>query len=163
MAHSIEQLLEMFEYDPETGVVRWRRTQKGVGKDRIAGRVSNSGYIGIRLDGREYRAHRIAFLIMTGSWPSGDIDHINMVRNDNRWCNLREATRSQNKMNARKNANNKSGLKGVFWHSRDKHYRATITVDYKKYRLGSFDCPAAASFAYQIAADKLHKEFARVR
>jgi hypothetical protein len=69
------------------------------------------------LTGVLYREHRLAWLYMTGEWPTHEIDHINGDRVDNRFCNLREATASENRWNSRKRVNNTSGYKGVSWDS----------------------------------------------
>jgi hypothetical protein len=96
---------------------------------------------------------------MTGEWPKEELDHINLVKGDDRWENLREAKHVENMRNLRGKSNGIVGLKGV-GPKRDK-YRARIKIEGKEISLGSFDCPAAASFAYQISADKNFGEFAR--
>ena len=75
--------------------------------------------------------------------------------------NLRIACQSENNANSRIRKDNNSGLKGVCWLKRDKKWRATIGIDGKSRSFGNSDCPAAASFAYQIEADKAFGEFAR--
>jgi hypothetical protein len=115
----------------------------------------------ITVDNKPYRACRLAYFYMTGQWPDGMVDHINMDRSDDRWSNLRPATASQNFGNQTKYRNNKSGLKGVCWHKRDQHWRAQGQLSGKKYVLGSFNCPAAAHLAYVVWADKSFGEYAR--
>jgi hypothetical protein len=69
----------------------------------VAGGANNGDrYRRIRVDNQLYQAHRLAWLYMTGEWPSNGIDHINGHRADNRWANLREATQSQNMANGRR-------------------------------------------------------------
>jgi hypothetical protein len=97
-----ERLRELFNYDPETGVWRWIARSSPyscICVGDVAGRVGGRGYRGIKIDKREYPAARLAWLYMTGEWPRAEIDHVNGNRVDNRWCNLREASNSQNNAN----------------------------------------------------------------
>ena len=87
------RLRKMLHYDPETGV--FTRLWTG----NVTGCPDAKGYLRIAADGRSYRAHRLAVLYMTGAWPSEQIDHINQVRTDNRWSNLRPATNGENGAN----------------------------------------------------------------
>lgn len=79
---------------------------------------------------------------------------------DNRWCNLREATRTQNNANSKCRKTNKSGLKGVSASGKNK-WAARIQLHGKQRKIGDFDCPAAAHFAYLIEADKAFGAYAR--
>lgn len=157
------RLKELLHYDPETGVWTWlvspaNNTPAG----DIAGGLDERGYRRIRVDGRKYRASRLSVLYMTGKWPSRHVDHKDTDTKNGRWGNLREATNSQNIANSRVRSDNKSGLKGVHWSKQCEAWRADLGVSGRREYLGLFDCPAAASFAYQIAADIHHGEFARV-
>jgi hypothetical protein len=156
------QLKEMFNYNPETGLFQRRQYAPRTIMEPYAGSFNKAlGYCTLFIDGKNVYAHRAAWLYMTGEWPQHQIDHANMNRADNRWCNLREATRSANHANKNKMPFNSSGLKGVGWHKQVGKWRARITIDGKENSLGLFDCPAAASFAYQIAADKAFGQHAR--
>lgn len=84
------------------------------------------GYRNIRIDGRAYRVHRLAWLWMTGEWPDPECDHINTVKNDNRWFNLRKATRGQNAANRNANSTSWTGQKGVTWDKRNSKWMGTI-------------------------------------
>jgi HNH endonuclease/AP2 domain len=100
-----------------------------------------------------------------GRWPKGEIDHVNGNKDDNRWENLREATRSQNIANARTPGCNTSGYKGVYFDRskpRVKPWRASITVDGRTVRLGYFATPEKAWLAYVLAARKHYGDFARI-
>lgn len=122
------------------------------------------GYISIFIDGMGHSAHRLAHLYMTGEWPIDVIDHINRVTGDNRWENLRSATRSQNLGNRRLNVNSRGGLKGVtpLGSGRNaKWYQSRIQVGGKRIRIGIFTTPEEAHAAYVDAAKKYFGEFAR--
>lgn len=157
------RLCEVLSYDSKTGEFTWRVSTTGGRRNKvgsIAGGNSRShGYRMISIDGHIYRAHRLAWFYMTGSWPYEQIDHINNDRSDNRFENLREATQKQNNRNTLISKSNRVGLKGVCIF-RNK-YHAQITVDRKNIHLGYFDCPAAAHFAYQVAADRHFGIYAR--
>ncbi len=152
---------ELFSYCAETGILtRKIKTSNRVKIGDTIDSIGLDGYVKLHADWREYRAHRVIFLMMTGRWPD-NIDHRNMIKSDNRWANLREATKSQNGANTRKHKRNKSGLKGVTWSAHAAKWRAVMMIRGKLLHLGYFDCPAAAHFAYVVAADKHFGEFAR--
>lgn len=159
---SWERLTEVLNYEPSTGLFRWKkRTSNRVAVGGVAGSLNPDGYIEIRVDGSLYLAHRLAFFYQTKSWPSEIVDHENLNRSDNRWDNLREATHSQNHANQTIPANNTSGFKGVVWYKRDQCWRAQIKVNGSMLHLGYFDDAEAASEAYNSAAIKYFGEFAR--
>ena len=116
MHKTIEELRELLKYDPLTGQIKWlRRDSQRTRMNSIAGTQDKWGYIKINVKRTIYRAHRLAWALQTGSWPTEDIDHKNGIRNDNRWSNLRLATRSQNCMNSQRRHDNTSGHKNVSW------------------------------------------------
>jgi hypothetical protein len=159
----INRLKEILSYDPETGVFRWKTTQ---GPRAIAGSKAGwkdgKGYICIKIDGVSYRSHRLAWLYMNGEWPEKDIDHKNLDPGDNRWCNLREATRSENGYNQNKHKTNTSGYKGVYYHKVKRKWVAIITVNGKRIHLNQWNTKEEAHAAYCEAAEKYHKDFARI-
>jgi hypothetical protein len=115
---------EILDYNPETGVFTWQKLPK-FRSDRtgkVAGCPDDRGYIRIRINNHYYRAHRLAWLIMTGESPGAlDVDHRNRNKSDNRWQNLRLATRAQNNANAPyKPGSNKHGFKGVCFNGHGK-------------------------------------------
>ncbi|MBD4919039.1 HNH endonuclease, partial [Xanthomonas citri pv. citri] len=104
----VDQLKQLLDYDPETGVFRWKvRVAKKTQVADIAG-SANGRYVTFRLRGRNYTGHRLAWLFSHGRWPSSQIDHINGVGTDNRLCNLRESTQAENMQNRAPNRNNSS-------------------------------------------------------
>lgn len=161
------ELLERLHYDPITGQFTWRVTRGRAAKaGDVAGSPDRDGYtvIYLRADGRQhaYRAHRLAWFYIYGSWPDADIDHISPDRkDDNRLIALREATRSQNMANTLAHKDSRTGVKGVTYDRRRGKYCARIMKEGKKRWLGSFDTAAAAGAAYAASASELFGEFAR--
>lgn len=149
-------------YNPETGEFQW---VQGGRFNRLAGKPAGytdpDGYIQIRIDKKLYQAHRLAWLYMTGEWPpSGFVDHVSTVVTDNRWVNLRDATKKINQENRRRaGRNNKAGLLGVS--PNGKRWAATINTtengERKHHYLGTFDTPDQAHQAYVEAKRKHHK------
>ena len=90
--------LEHYSYDPDSGVlyVRKRLGQRSPKVGEPANTTEVGGYLRIRTRGRHMKVHRVVWLMVTGEWPEDTIDHINFVRDDNRWSNLREMSRSDN-------------------------------------------------------------------
>jgi HNH endonuclease len=159
-----DRLRQLLSYDPETGIFRWRvQPNSRVPVGAVAGCVESSGYRRIRIDGRLYLAHRLAWLYVHGECPAGEIDHINGVKDDNRIVNLRPATDAQNRWNIDRHKNNKSGFKGVARDSRRlaRPWKAGITVNGRRIRLGQFRTAEEASAAYEAAAREHHGPFAR--
>lgn len=161
---SAELLRSLLQYDPETGLFTWIRVaspQSRVSVGDIAGCVDSRGYVVITIGGRQYRAHRLAWLWINGAWPSSEIDHIDVNPSNNRWANLRLASPSTNGANKRRSSNNKSGFKGVSFHARDRKWRSQICVAGHRIHLGDFATAEAAHAAYIAAANKHFHEFGR--
>jgi hypothetical protein len=154
-----ETLRTLLSYEPETGLFTWKHKRKRVFQGDIAGATHKSGYIVIGCQGKIWPAHRLAWLYMTGRLPPSFIDHIDGNKTNNRWRNLRLASRSENSRNRGAQKNNKSGFKGVSWDSSNQKWRAIIYVDGKKIALGRFSCPVAAHQAYSEAAESFHGQF----
>jgi len=155
-----ERLRSIVHYDPETGVFTWTKSKKGIAKGGVAGCVHRFGYRLIGINNIKYRAHRLVWLYMTGSWPKEFLDHKNGIRDDNRFCNLREATMSENNRNMSMRSDNNSGFRGVSKIKSSNKWQSNIHINSKQIYLGSFNTPQDAHEAYKIAAIKYHGEFA---
>jgi hypothetical protein len=154
------ELRELLAYDPISGVLTWKKNmtpRARAGKE--AGVIQCGKYRRIGINGKYYMAHRIAWVIVTGSWPEYQIDHKNGMKSDNRWTNLREATSAQNKHNTEHR--NNSGLIGASLHAGTGRYRAQIRTGGKRKFLGWFETAQEAHDAYKQAAIKYHGEFAK--
>ena len=166
MSITAERLREVLHYDPDTGIFTWIKNtgyKRMAGK--VAGKVSSHGYISIGIDRLNLYAHRLAFLYMTGKIPK-EIDHIDTIRHNNKWANLREATRTFN--NANRTASKIRKLpKGVTQvQSKGKklnRYFARIHLNDKCYYLGCFSSPEEAAMMYQSAASGFFGPFMRAK
>ncbi len=159
---SITEIKKYVSYDPLTGFFSYKEKKDKMGRVRIfktTGHTTKRGYRKIRIAGKNYYAHRIAYKISCRDEPYL-IDHINGNFSDNRIENLRKATPSQNNFNRRKNAK-KYLPKGVRRHLSCNKFEARITIDKKRIYLGLFSSVKEAHAAYISAANKNNKEFAR--
>jgi hypothetical protein len=155
------RLKELLHYDPLTGWFRWLVNRTGgVKAGDIAGTLVN-GYIRISIDGVKYAAHRLAFLFMEGAFPADNVDHHYEPKTDNRWTNIRPATRSQNAMNSKTPTDNTSGVKGVHYRAKTRKWRVRISVDGKVVNLGSFGTLTYAAKVRRAAERRYYGEFAR--
>jgi hypothetical protein len=171
----IDFVRECLAYDPDTGVFTWRERPiehftnarghwqwngryPGTPAGSEKGRSRSRNYIGIRLNGELFNAHRLAWLLHYGidPWPL-EIDHIDGDALNNRIGNLRLATRSQNTSNRRFAGDTQTGVKGVTVHRNG--YIACVKANGKRYYLGKFRTVAEAAKAYQEASKRLHGEF----
>lgn len=152
-----EYLKSLFHYDPLSGYFTRLTTRGGNRAGGAAGTIDDDGYVRITIDGSKFRAQRLAFLYMTGAFPIGEVDHIDRVRTNNAWSNLRSATTQQN-------AANRAGPvrdlpKGVS--PCGKKYAAAVKVNGKRIHLGVFDTPDLAHAEYINAANDHFGEYAR--
>ena len=176
---SVELLKKLVRYEPDTGKLFWLHRTPEVSKHnpgresfnaRFAGkeiRKKNLGYVvvsvSLDLEISEFRGHRVAWALHTGEWPGVEIDHENMVRDDNRWSNLREATHGQNNQNKLAPGNNKSGFKGVHWHKGSGKWRAQIRAGDVRKDLGLHESAELAGKAYAEASKALHGKFSNIQ
>lgn len=165
-------LQTLLDYDAQSGRLFWRERAarffhdksrcsaigqaqqwngQFAGKETFNG-ATKSGYLKGAIFGRTYLAHRVVWALVRGSWPQ-EIDHINGDRSDNRICNLRSVTTSENNRNRALSTLNKSGRIGVFWWEKYQVWRASIRTDGKQIHLGTFHSKAEA-IAVRAAAEK---------
>lgn len=140
-----ERARELLDYDPVTGVLRKRNRQTG--KWREVTTLNKDGYLCVRLDRKVFIAHRVIFLMMMGRWPSPTTDHLNRVKTDNRWSNLREATHGEQ-------AANRGGRKSrpfpnVYELPNTGRFEARPDINGRKQRLGTYDTAEQAAEAVQ--------------
>lgn len=160
-----ELLREIVDYDSKTGIFRWKpRAGRSFGKavGAKAGCLTKKGYHHIMVCGERHFAHRLAWLYMTGEWPSFQIDHVDGDKQNNAWSNLRKASPSDNKANCPAYRTNPTGLKGAYWYPRLAKWVAKIRRDGHLYHLGYFETKEQAHDAYAQAAKAIYREFARV-
>jgi hypothetical protein len=153
-------LRSILSYDPETGVFTWRVSRGSVKLGRVAG-GDCSGYVQIRIDKVFYKAHRLAWLYMTGAWPRGRLDHKDRDQANNRWMNLRRATHSQNMANRKLNKNSSTGLKGVYKKPNGR-FGAHVQKNGRRHWIGTFGTAEEAALAAQAHSFRLFGEFARI-
>lgn len=154
-----DRVRELLDYDPLTGVVRWRPRAvtdfEPVGKRsaawiakwwnrRFAGTIAGSkhdehGYLSVRIEGETYLLHRVIVLWWYGKWPEHDVDHKDGDPSNNRLLNLVPCSRAANMKNQRRYRRNTSGHTGVHWHRHKRKWIAAIGVAGKNVHLGAFD------------------------
>jgi len=138
-ALTFNEVDELLRYDPETGVLRWKkRTSNRVRVGDVAGSKHPEGYVSIKVNGIQYLAHRIVWLLKTKTWPTGQIDHIDHERSNNRFENLRDTNNRGNARNQKRSSRNTSGATGVSWNVRDRRWRADIYGENGRENLGDF-------------------------
>jgi HNH endonuclease len=153
---SVEELREVFEYNPETGELRWKispsnNVQIGdVAGSRVKG--LNTFYQLICVNNIHFRAHVLIWALHYGAWPEKDIDHKDHNGLNNKIENLRETTRSENQSNQRKtNTSSASTFKGVVWHTQVKKWCALIHLNYTHIHIGLFSNEHDAALSYDAA------------
>jgi hypothetical protein len=167
-AAEIERIREAVTYDPDTGLFSFLDRPRShfvsdrslnIWQARYAGKPAfvgdSNGYKCGKLFRKTLRAHRVAFALMTGRWPT-EVDHINRDKSDNRWCNLREVTRHENCQNRPRRVDNKFGHTGIAFHKRMGKWQAYITADNTNHHLGTFDSRDDALMARRAAEERLH-------
>ena len=142
---SIDYLRKRLRYEPDTGKLFWldHEGMPPMWRSRWAGKETftsktKKGYLCGRVGDAFFYAHRIAWVMYYGEWPSDQIDHINGVRDDNRIINLRVVNNQENQRNSTMRRDNTSGITGVVWNKTNRNWRATIRVDSRLINLGSF-------------------------
>jgi hypothetical protein len=153
-----ERLKSLLSYNPETGEFTWLVSRGSRQAGEIAGCLkrdrSEKVYIRIKIDGKNYLAHRLAWLYTHGEWPENDIDHIDQDSLNNRLSNLRDVTNAENGKNQKIAKNNSSGVMGVCFRNDMQKWHARIEVNGKRIHLGLFDLKDDAIVARKNAEVK---------
>ena len=156
---------EMFDYDAEIGIVTRKIARSSALVGQKVGRHDARGYLRFEFLwwGQKYSVavHRLGWLIYHGEWPKDQLDHINGIRDDNRLCNLREATQAQNNANTRMYKNNTSGHKNIKWEPDRQRYGVFIRYDNKLHRLGRFKTLEEAIAVRNAKYEEIYGEFTR--
>lgn len=165
----LNYLKSILEYNSNTGEFIWK-INKGnkaeinstAGYLWIDKKRLNNKYYKIKINGKIYRLHRIAYYYITGIDPKEkEIDHINGNSLDNRFNNLRLATNIENAKNKKIPSNNTSGFKGVSWHKASNKWRVKITVNNVPIELGSYKNKLYAALVYIRASKKYFRQWSR--
>ena len=151
---------EVLTYCPATGHLRWHISRAKCAEGQRAGTLCK-GYLRIQIDYVFYGAHRLAWLLSHGQWPTMGLDHINGIRDDNRLANLREATPQENARNRCLGRPNKSGKTGVHPLKGRGLWGAEIGLDGRNIKLGRFQCLSDAIAARCAAEKHYFGDFAR--
>ncbi len=159
-ARLCEEISTLLEYRPDVGgsclvwkVDRGVRKLKGTRAGCVDGR-----YWRLRIEGKNYLAHRLVWLLVHKHLPTCHLDHIDGDRGNNQIENLRLTPKNQmdNMQNSAKQSNNTSGYTGVDWHKASNRWRARIKAQGVSYDLGRFDTPEEAYASYLAAKTELH-------
>lgn len=135
-----DELHRILDYDPNTGIFRWKVNRSRMAKlGQLAGCLNKRGYHVIRINRKLYRTNRLAWFYVHGYFPENDIDHINRNKIDNRIINLREVSRTCNTRNTGNQIDNTSGIKGISFYKRIKKWQAKITIKKRQIGLGYYD------------------------
>lgn len=158
----IQCLRDVLDYDPSTGVLRWKSGRReGMEAGCVTTTLQGSSYRLVNVGGKKYYAHRLIWAIATGEMPAAMIDHVNGDGLDNRWGNLREATREQNSQNRRLDMRSTTGVTGVTFSKAKGTYKVHIQANGVREYLGSYsDREDAVRIATQARLDR-HGQFAR--
>lgn len=159
-----ERAKQLFNYCPMTGKLfnKVSRSTAMIGQE--AGSKNDRGYCNVSVDGKNYLVHRVIWLMVYGTWPDDQIDHVNGIRDDNRLCNLRAVGQIENMRNRKTPKSNSSGTMGVHWNKRESCWRARIKVNGNLIELGHFKEKAEAIAARKAAELELgfHPNHGRV-
>lgn len=149
------QLKEVLHYNKDTGIFTWIKSGRGIPKSRQAGSVDKyTKYIYIRINKKNWSAHRLAWLYIYGEWPKNQIDHINHNRADNRIKNLRDVTIRENALNRKYYLDN-NNLVGAYYRESHKKWCASITIGGIRKHIGYYNTKEEANNAYLLNLQEL--------
>lgn len=155
---TFDEVDKLLSYDPDTGFLTWKADRnQSTAAGSVAGYLNKFGYIRVKVCGDLDYAHKIAWLLHTGKWPSNNLDHIDGCTTNNRFENLRECTQAENLQNKTRYRNNKSGIVGVYFDKARSKWRAQIQVNGKQIHLGRFITIEEAAAARAAAKAQYHQ------
>lgn len=171
---SLDDLNKVIRYVPSTGQFFWKeRPSEYFNSDkscciwnaqwanREVGALDEKGYLVTSLGGMQVRLHRLAYFMIHGEWPKVSVDHENGVKSDNRWINLRHASRSENQRNQKRPKTNTSGHKGVIFDKlRQSWYFQMRKDDGSRFSKSGFKTKEEAVTACRVMREQLHGQFA---
>jgi len=139
---------EYLEYNSETGLITWiKSSAKKIKIGQIAGSLNDKGYIKIILNRKNYQAHRLAWYLYYGSWPTNQIDHINGIKTDNKISNLRDVTNKQNNLN--KKGHREKTYKYYAFNKYSRKWTVQKQINGKQKYFGYFDTELEAKLFIQ--------------
>lgn len=151
-----ELVRSIYDYNQDTGVLTYKEDRGAMKKGQRAGTYKR-GYLNLNICGKFFQGARVVWLHVHGRWPTGEIDHINRIPSDNRVENLRDVSHRVNMLNQRSTrANNKTGVVGVYYFTREKRFHAQISIKGKMTHLGAFINLDDAAKAYAQAKATHH-------
>jgi hypothetical protein len=156
-----KRLKELLHYDPDTGLFTRVKQVGRFNSGEVVGYSNGRGWLRVKIDGKHYKLHRLAFLYMEGEFPPEEVDHKNRIRDDNRWCNLRHATRGKNNVNRLTKGNSDTGYRGVIPSGRG--YKAKIQCGGDIRYSITYDNPIDAYRQYCEWAQELFGDFTILR
>lgn len=154
---SPEYLRQRLRYEPETGKLFWRESaafpkQCNTRLSGVeAGAMAKDGYLRVGINKKNYLAHRAIWAIYHNNWPDSDIDHIDGDKSNNRICNLRIVSKTENSRNSSLRIDNNSGVTGVYWDRLRNKWKAQISVNRRHLYLGAFTDLESALIARKCA------------
>lgn len=154
-----KELKDVLNYNPKTGIFTWKIHSWKNKIGSAAGSLNGWGYVLIAIKQKSYLAHRLAFLYMTGCLPKNNVDHINRIKYDNRWLNLRNATYSENRLNTGMRSTNTSGYRGAYKNNVTGNYQARAFLNGGSVSLGTYKTAKEANDAYENYARLIHGNF----
>ena len=148
-----KRLKQLVKYNKRTGLFTNKVDRMGSKKGKVLGYLNTRGYVTFKIDGIQYKAHRLAWLYIKGRLPTGVIDHKNHIKNDNRFKNLRDVTNEENSHNLSIYSNNTSGTTGISFDNSRNKWKVSISVNRKLKNIGRFDDLELAIFIRKEAED----------
>lgn len=156
-----DELKRLLHYNPDTGEFHWRvNRSNGVKAGDLTGTRTQTGYVVISVLNKTRKAHRLAWLYMTGEFPPDYIDHVNCNKSDNSWSNLRCATNSENQRN-RGRFGGAAGMKNVVFVEKRKKFQVSLKVAGKEKFIGYYEDAELADLVAHAAREKFHGPFAK--